>query len=69
MPYIINSNLTAGTLVYGQPKNFELPLFSDYEISVSEDFAFDKRLLAISGDVSLGGDVTVQGGFVVATVA
>lgn len=66
--YVINSNLTAGKLVYGQMQNFELALFSDYEINVSSDFAFDKGLLTISGDVELGGDVTVQGGFVVATV-
>lgn len=68
VPYVINSNLT-GKQVYGQMEGFELALFSNYEISVSEDFAFDKGLLAISGDVELGGDVTVQGGFVVASQA
>ena len=67
--YCIDSNLTAGTLVYGQPHCFELALFSDYDIMVSEDFAFDKGLLAIRGDVELGGAVTVKGGFVVATKA
>lgn len=66
--YVINSNLS-GKQVYGQMNNFELALFSDYEINVSEDFAFNKGLLAISGDVELGGDVTVQGGFVVAAQA
>lgn len=66
--YVINSNLT-GKQIYGQMQNFELALFSDYEINVSEDFAFNKGLLAISGDVQLGGDVTVQGGFVVAAQA
>ncbi len=66
--YVINGNLT-GKQIYGQLQNFELALFSDYEISVSEDFAFNKGLLAISGDVQLGGDVTVQGGFVVAAQA
>ena len=66
--YVINSNLT-GKQIYGQMKNFELALFSDYEINVSEDFAFNKGLLAIRGDVELGGDVTVQGGFVVAAQA
>ncbi len=66
--YVINSNLT-GKQIYGQMHNFELALFSDYEINVSEDFAFNKGLLAISGDVELGGDVTVQGGFVVAAQA
>ena len=66
--YCIDSNLTAGKLVYGQARCFELALFSNYEINVSEDFAFDKGLLAIRGDVELGGDVVVKGGFVVATV-
>ena len=66
--YVINSNLS-GKQVYGQMKNFELALFSDYEINVSEDFAFNKGLLAIRGDVELGGDVTVKGGFVVAAQA
>ena len=65
--YCIDSNLPEGTTVYGQGRCFELALFSDYEINVSEDFAFDKGLLAIRGDVELGGDVTVKGGFVVAT--
>lgn len=68
VPYCINSNLTAGTIAYGQAHNFELALFSNYEISVSEDFAFNKGLLAIAGDVELGGDVVVKGGFVLAKV-
>lgn len=67
VPYCIDSNLASGTLVYGQPRCFELALFSNYEINVSEDFAFDKGLLAIRGDVELGGDVVVNNGFVVAS--
>lgn len=67
--YCINSNLTAGNLIYGQPKNFELALFSDYEIAVSEDFYFDKGMLAIRGDVELGGDVVVKDGFVKVTIS
>lgn len=69
VPYCIDSNLASGTLIYGQPHCFELGLFSNYEINVSEDFAFDKGLLAIRGDVELGGDVVVKGGFVVASTA
>ena len=69
VPYCIDSNLASGTLIYGQPRCFELALFSNYEINVSEDFAFDKGLLAIRGDVELGGDVVVNGGFVVASTA
>ena len=68
VPYCINSNLTAGTTIYGQAQNFELALFSNYDIAVSEDFAFNKGLLAIRGDVELGGDVVVKNGFVIATV-
>lgn len=66
--YCINSNLTAGTLLYGQGMNCELALFGDYEVLVSEDFKFDKGLLAIRGDVELGADVIKKGGFVKATV-
>lgn len=73
--YCINSNATAHaaaeagnkTMFYGNPQAFELALFSDYEVKVSEDFAFDKGLLAIRGDVELGGDVVQKHGFVVVT--
>lgn len=66
--YCINSNLTSGTILYGQPKNCELALFSEYEVVVSEDFAFDKGLLAVRGDVELGAGVIADGGFVKATI-
>lgn len=69
VPYCLNANLTSGTAIYGQGHCFELALFSNYEISVSDDFAFNKGLLAIAGDVEVGGDVVVKNGFVVATVA
>lgn len=76
--YCLNNNLTACsgtaqqassgadvlTMCYGNPKCFELDLFSDYEIAVSEDFAFDKLMDTIRGDVELGGNVVVQDGFV-----
>lgn len=66
--YCINKNLTAGTLLYGQPKNIELDLFSNYEIAVSEDFYFDKLMDAIRGDVELGAEVIAQKGIVKITV-
>ena len=68
VPYCIDSNLAEGTLIYGQAQNFELALFSNYEINVSEDFAFDKGLLAIRGDVELGGEVVAKDGFVKVTI-
>ena len=66
--YCLNSNLADGKIIYGQPKNFELGLFGNYEINVSEDFAIDKLMLTIVGDVELGGAIIKKGGFVVATV-
>lgn len=62
--YCIVSALTEGTMVYGQPMNCELDIFSDYEIAVSEDFKFNQGLLAIRGDVQLGADVVKAEGFV-----
>lgn len=80
--YCLNNNLTACsgtaqaassgadtlTMCYGNPKCFELDLFSDYEIAVSEDFAFDKLMDTIRGDVEIGGDVVVKDGFVFLTI-
>lgn len=66
--YCLDSHLTdfghGGTMLYGQPENFELALFSPYEILVSEDFAFDRALLAIRGDVEMGGAVVKKNGFI-----
>lgn len=62
--YCIDSNIPEGELYYGNPQTLELDLFSDYEIKVSEDFAFDKLMDTIRGDVELGSDVTVKNGFI-----
>lgn len=80
--YILNPNLTAigGTaqpassassivgMIYGQPKCCTLGLFSGYEVRVSEDYAFDKGMLTVRGDVELAADVTKLNGFVAVTL-
>lgn len=77
--YCLDRNLTAChgtaqttkdqvTMLYGAPQCLELGLFSDYEIKVSEDFAFDKLMDTIRGDVELGAGVTVKNGFVALTI-
>lgn len=80
--YCINSNLTACagtaqaaaagsdivTMIYGNPQNCELDLFSDYEVAVSEDYKFAENMLAIRGDCEIGADVVVNGGFVAYTI-
>lgn len=66
--YCINSNLAEGKLVYGQPIKAKLDLFGNYEVTVSEDFKFDKGLLTIRGNADIGCEVVYKDGFVVATV-
>ena len=57
------------TMVYGDPANYKLDLFGDYEVRVSEDYKFGERLLAVLGEVMLGGNVICEKGFVVVTLA
>lgn len=76
VPYCICSRLTSlsttekgdspvQTMLYGDPKNFELGLFGPYTIEVSKDTKLEKRLLTIAGDVMVGGNLVVHEGFVV----
>ncbi|MBS6563971.1 MAG: phage major capsid protein [Selenomonadales bacterium] len=70
--YCLNSNITslsqtaagAYSMFYGVPECYELGLFSDYTVRVSEDYQFAKRMLAVLGEVMIGGNVTVANGFV-----
>lgn len=57
------------TMIYGDPRNFEFDLFSEYEVRVSEDFAFTSLMDTIVGDAEVGGDVVVASGFVALTIA
>ena len=67
--YCIDSHIPEGELYYGNPQALELDLFSDYEVKVSEDFAFDKLMETIRGDVEMGSDVTVKNGWMKYTTA
>ena len=73
--YCLNPNLTPlatasendVTMFYGQPQCAVLGLFSDYEVQVSEDFAFDKNMLTIRGDAEIGCVVDKYHGFICVT--
>lgn len=75
--YCLNPNLTAladasengVAMFYGQPECAELDLFSDYEVRVSEDYAFDKNMLTIRGTADMGCAVIKKDGFVCVTKA
>lgn len=70
--YCLNKNLTsvaeqsAGgyVMAYGNPMNFELGVFSDYTVIVDESAALKRRMIAILGEVMMGGNVVVYDGFV-----
>lgn len=75
VPYCINSSLkvhataegSAKTMAYGDPMNYTCGLFGDYEVRVSEDYKFAEGMLAVMGEVYVGGNVTKDKGFVVVT--
>ena len=80
VPYSIASTLTAlsgstagaaaiQAMVYGDPMNYELGLFGDYTVRVDESVKAVERMLTILGDAMVGGNLIVDKGFVVATVA
>lgn len=58
----------APTMFYGNPLCFELDLFSNYEIKVSEDYAITSLMDTVVGNVELGGDVVAKNGFVALTI-
>lgn len=79
VPYTICSSLTplAGatkkaskqqTMIYGDPANFELALFGDYSVEVYKETKAVEGMLTIIGEQMAGGNVIVDGGFVVVTL-
>jgi hypothetical protein len=69
--FCINSKLSGLTgsteeapgMYYGAPQALELDLFSPYEVTVSKDFAIDKLMDTIVGDVELGAGVIAKNAF------
>ena len=77
VPYVICSDLTdyvgatgsktapVNTMLYGNPANYKLGLFGNFEVRVSEDYKFAEGLNTVLGEVMVGGNVVEQNGFVV----
>ena len=79
VPYCIVPTLTAlsgtaqtssrqETMIYGSPLNFELALFGNYEIRVSEDYKFAEGLDTVLGEVMTAGNVIAYNGFEIVTI-
>lgn len=80
VPYVICSDITAlskstkgaakiKTMIYGDPAAYKLGLFGGYEVNVSNDYKFAEGLLTVMGEAMVGGNVVVDKGFVVVTLA
>lgn len=69
VPYTICSSIGDSHLSYGDPFNYMLALFSDYVIGVDESVKSVERMFAVLGDVTVGGNLTVDKGFSNATLA
>lgn len=78
--YVINNQLTAlskstktstaiKTMVYGDPQNYELGLFSPYSVEVDRSYKFAEGLLTIRGSVMAGGNLIAHEGMTVVTLA
>lgn len=73
IPYLINSNckpLSLSTTVagdycmaYGPLSNYEMPVFSDVEITKSTDYKFKEGMIAHRGVAFIGGNVVAHNGF------
>ena len=79
VPYCIVPTLTAlsgtaqtssaiQTMIYGSALNFELALFGNYEIRVSEDYKFAEGLDTVLGEVMTAGNVIAYNGFEIVTI-
>lgn len=64
MPSIADAGKDTDCMYYGKPLAYEVDIFSDFTIKVSEDAAFKKRMLAVLGEVMVGGNVVVYDGFI-----
>ena len=67
VPYTICSAIGDNTIAYGDPLAYLLALFGAYSIRVDESVKAVERMNAILGDALVGGNVTVDKGFSIAT--
>lgn len=69
VPYTICSAMGAKKLAYGDPFNYMLTLFGDYVVGTDASYMAGKRLITVLGDVLLSGNLTVDKGMSIATLA
>lgn len=68
VPYTICKDIGDTKLAYGDPQAYLLGLFSNYSIRVDESVKSVERMIAILGDVLVGGNLTYDKAFTVTTI-
>ena len=68
VPYTIASAIGAKTLAYGDPMSYLLALFGSYTVRADESVKSVERMIAILGDVLVGGNLTVDKGMLIANL-
>lgn len=68
VPYTLCAAMGDKALAYGDPLNYMLALFGEYVIRVDESVKAVERMHTILGDISVGGNLTVDKGMSVATL-
>ena len=68
VPYTIASAIGSNKLAYGDPMAYLLALFGSYTVRVDESVKSVERMIAILGDVLVGGNLTVDKGMSVANL-
>ena len=68
VPYTIASAVGAKTLAYGDPMSYLLALFGSYTVRADESVKSVERMIAILGDVLVGGNLTVDKGMLIANL-
>lgn len=69
VPYTLSAAIGDGKLAYGDPAHYMLPVFGEFVVRVDEHVKSVERMLAVLGDAKISGNLTVDKGFSVATLA
>ena len=68
VPYTIASAIGSNKMAYGDPMSYLLALFGSYTVRVDESVKSVERMIAILGDVMVGGNLTVDKGMLIANL-
>lgn len=68
VPYTIASAIGSNKMAYGDPMSYLLALFGSYTVRVDESVKSVERMIAILGDVMVGGNLTVDKGMLIASL-